>query len=91
MVWYFPNDMKNFFYSHPDTVIAGLAAIFLGILLGFYLWAINDIFSEVHRALTFSPPQSSNSFDLAGAAKLDWRGLVNGSSSSPATTTESVP
>lgn len=79
--WYFPNDMKKFFYSHPDIVIAGCALVFLGFLLGFYLWAINDIFVQVHRALTFSSTQSANDFDLAGAAKLDLRGLMNGSSS----------
>ena len=82
--------MKKFFYSHPDTIIAALALIFLGILVWFYSWAINDVFTEVHTALTFSPSQQSDSFDLAGAAKLDLRGIVGSSSSvatTPATTT----
>lgn len=76
--------MKKFFYSHPDTVIAGLALILFAVLLGFYLWASNDVFSEVHRALTFSPASSESSFNISAAAKLDLRGLVNGSSSAVA-------
>jgi hypothetical protein len=74
---YFPNNMKKFFYSHPDTIIAVLALVFLGTLVAFYSWASNDIFVEVHKALTFSPSEPSNSFNLTGAAKLDLRGLLN--------------
>jgi hypothetical protein len=79
--------MKKFFYSHPDTVIAAFALIFIGILVGLYSWASNDVFTEVHQALTSSPAQSSDSFDLAGAGKLDLRGLVSNPSTSPAPTT----
>jgi hypothetical protein len=73
--------MKKIFYSHPDTVIATLALIFLGISAAFYLWASNDIFVEVHKALTFSPSQTTNDFNLTAAARLDLRGLLNNSPS----------
>jgi|GEM_PF-875702 hypothetical protein len=81
--------MKKFFYSHPDTVIATLALIFLGVLIWFYSWAINDVFSEVHRALTFSPSQPSDSYNLTGAAALDMRGLLS-VTSSPAVSAPAV-
>jgi hypothetical protein len=73
--------MKKIFYSHPDTIIAALALIFLGTLIAFYSWASNDIFTEVHKALTFSPSQQTDSFNIAGAAGLDLRGLLNNPSS----------
>ena len=69
--------MKKLFYSHPDTIITILVLIFLGILVAFYTWASNDIFVEVHQALTFSPSQTADSFDLTGASALDLRGLLS--------------
>jgi hypothetical protein len=73
--------MKKFFYSHPDTVIASLAVVFIVMLIWLYSWASNDIFTEIHQALTYSPSSPSDSFDLTDAAKLDLRGLLNNSSS----------
>ncbi len=73
--------MKKFFYSHPDTVIAALALILLVVLLSFYLWASNGIYTEIYRAFTFTPAQPSDSFNLTGAARLDLRGIAVGTSS----------
>jgi hypothetical protein len=75
--------MKKIFYSHPDTIIAILVLIFLGTLVAFYSWASNDIYTEVHQALTFSPSQTVDTFNLSGAAALDLRGLLNNSPSAP--------
>ncbi len=72
---------------HPDVVNATLAAVFLGVLAICYVWTINDIFSEVHRALTYSLPKTSDAFDLAGAAKLG----LNSSSTASSTATTTAP
>ncbi len=78
---FFLDDMKKFFYSHPDVVIASLAILFLGILIASYIWTINNIFFEAHRALTSSMQQTSGEFNLAAAAQL---GLSSSSVSSTA-------
>jgi hypothetical protein len=75
--------MRKFFHAHPDVVLVTLAIVLLAALAACYSWAINGIYTEVHEALTSSLPPSSDAFDLAGAAKLDLRGLVSGSSSAP--------
>jgi hypothetical protein len=75
--------MKRFFHAHPDITIVTLAAVFLAALATCYLWAINDIYAEIHQALASSITQSSDAFDLASAANLDLRGLVNASSVAP--------
>jgi hypothetical protein len=73
--------MKKFLHSYPNLIIGTFAVLFLGILLGFYLWAVNDIFIQLHLALVTPPAQPIEGFDLADAAKLDLHGLVNETSS----------
>jgi hypothetical protein len=69
--------MKKFFYSHPDVVIVSLAIVFLAILIGFYSWAINDAFFELHTALGSSQSEIQTTFNLNGASTLDFRGLLS--------------
>lgn len=76
--------MKKFFHSHPDVIIAVLAVVFLGVIIALYVWALNDVFLEIHRSLSSSESQSATTFNLQGASKLDLRGLMNGTTSAPA-------
>jgi len=70
--------MKKLFHAHPDIVIAALATALVAMVISFYSWAINDIYTDVHQALTASTGGGADSFDLAGAAKLDLRGIAPG-------------
>ncbi|HUC31631.1 MAG TPA: hypothetical protein VMR99_03045 [Candidatus Paceibacterota bacterium] len=79
--------MKKFFHSHSNFILGALALLFLGVLLAFFIWAVDDVFSQVRLALAPPTPQSAEGFDLTAASKLDLRGLVNGvpAPSTPAT------
>jgi hypothetical protein len=83
--------MKIFLHSHPNLVIATLAAVFIVVLAGFYSWAIGDVFDQMDRALASASVQSAVGFDLPGASKLDLRGLVNSAAPAPAVFTSSSP
>ena len=76
--------MKKFLYSHPNFIIGAISGVFIGVLLVFYFWAINNVLIQLRLALIAPPPQNATGFDLAAAAKLDLRGLMNGTSSAPA-------
>jgi hypothetical protein len=75
--------MKKILHRYPIVVMIALLIIFVGILISFYVWGIGDIFSDIDQALVSPPSQSSGSFDLPGAAKLDLHGLVS-TSTAPA-------
>jgi len=75
--------MKKLLHLHPNFVIGTLAAVFLGILVIFYLWATGNAFTELRLSLATPVSQTIGSFNLAGAAKLDLRGLVVGTSTVP--------
>ncbi len=82
--------MKKFLHSHPNIVIGTLAAVFIVALVSFYSWAIDDVFDQLGRALASPSAQSAVGFDLAGASKLDLRGLMdNGANLAPVSS--SVP
>lgn len=67
--------MKKFFHAHPQVIIVTLALVFVGVIIGGYIWAVGDIYTEVDQALVAPVPQSVQSFDLAGAAAIDLRGI----------------
>ena len=69
--------MKKLLHKYPNVIIGSLAVIFLAVLIGFYFWAINDAVAELQSALVTPPPQSVSGYDLSAAAKLDYRGLIN--------------
>jgi hypothetical protein len=89
--------MKKLLYSHPNIIIGTLAVVLVGTLLVgtlifFYSWAIDDMFSQIPRALIPPASQSITGFDLSAASKLDLRGLVNEAPSpAPAPAPVSVP
>jgi hypothetical protein len=68
--------MKTFFKRHPETLLIIFAALFLGIVAGYYAWGIPYVAGTVSGALNYIPPQSNIGYDLPDAAKLDLRGLV---------------
>jgi hypothetical protein len=78
--------MKKFLHSHPNIVIGTLAAVLVVVLVGFYSWAIGDVFTQMGRALAPPSAQSAVGFDLPGASKLDLRGLMDGVAPAPTTT-----
>jgi hypothetical protein len=69
--------MKKFLHSHPNVIIGTLAVVLVGTLIFFYSWAIDDVFSQIPRALVPPAPQNITGFNLSAASKLDVRGLVN--------------
>jgi hypothetical protein len=75
--------MKKFLHSHPNIVIGMLAVVLIVALVSFYSWAIGDVFEQMGRALASPSAQSAVGFNLSGASKLDLRGLMNGSTSTP--------
>ena len=77
--------MKKFLHSHPNIIIGTIAVVLVGTLVFFYSWAIDDMFSQIPRALMPPASKSITGFDLSGASKLDLRGLANDVSSSTPT------
>jgi hypothetical protein len=73
--------MKKILRTYPNVIIGTLAVLFLLILIAFYSWAVNDAVVQLRSALITPSPQSVSGFDLAAAAKLDYRGLINTTSS----------
>jgi len=73
--------MKKFLHKYPNFVIGTLAIVFLAVLIAFYFWAINDAVAELKSALVTPPAQSASGFNLSAAARLDYRGLINISTS----------
>jgi len=71
-------------------MISALVVIFLGTLIAFSIWTVGDVFTQIHLALISPLPQSAGGFDITNAAKLDWRGLVNGAPSMPISTSPST-
>lgn len=83
--------MKKKLLSHLEIVIAVAALVFLGILIFFYLWAIDAIVTQLHASLVNPTPQNVSGFDLKKASKLDLRGLLNQSSSTSLSETSTTP
>jgi len=73
--------MKNFFRTHSEAVLIFFTIFFLVTIGTFLYGTINVVFSEIDRAIISAPAQSGEGFDLSDAAKIDFRGLLNGSSS----------
>jgi hypothetical protein len=72
--------MKKFYQKHPELILAIIAFVFVGILIAFFVWGINDIFFEVHRATVSFPPESSEGFNLQAASQIDYHGLSTSTS-----------
>ena len=63
--------------SHFTAALALLAAIFLAVIVGFYVWGVGYLVASVAQVdngnMAVAPAQQ---FNLDGAAKLDYRGLA---------------
>ncbi len=76
--------MKKFFRTHSEAILISLAALFLLVLVGFFYETIQIVFFDINQAIVVAPNKASTGFDLQDAAKIDFRGLVIGTSSTPA-------
>jgi hypothetical protein len=70
--------MKNFLKNHMNTVLIVLVIVFLAIIVGYFIWGIGYVTSEVDKA-DDSQTATAQTFDfnLKAAAALDYRGLMN--------------
>lgn len=69
----------NFFLrKHQDWLLVALAALFLGIVIGFYIWGTNVLLTNMSQAVGSVPTASSTSeFLIQDAQKiLSDRGLL---------------
>lgn len=89
--FYLLDNMKKFFLSHPDVVLAVTAFVLLAVLIGFFSWGINDVVFEIQRSAVSSNASTGGGFDLKDASKLDLRGVSTSTSPSAITpTTDTV-
>lgn len=69
--------MKKILQRHVTTFLIGITAIFLVIIVGYFVWGIGYLLMEVDQA---NNGQASNAasqdFDLNAAARLDYRGIA---------------
>ena len=75
--------MKKFFRFHPDALLILLAIGFMAVVIGYYTWGINNVVVQANRALEANPPTQASGFDLQAASQVDFRGLLQGTSSLP--------
>jgi len=69
--------MKKILRKYPETVLAILAIVFLGVILAYFSWGIGEMVVEVDRAVNVTPEVSGGvGFDLRGAQALNLKGLV---------------
>ena len=69
--------MTTFFRKHSNIALNFLVVVFLAIIVGYVVWAV-DVFTT-QAGVAFSLPVTSAptvSFDLKNAATLDLRGLT---------------
>ena len=70
--------MKRFLKNYTNTLLAVLAVIFLAILIGYFVWGIGYVVSEVDKANASQIANTQISdFNISAAAALDYRGLMN--------------
>ena len=69
--------MKPLLKNQVNAVLASAALLFIILIIGAFVWGIGDLFALANRANQGSGNQNpAPSFDLAGAAKLDYRGTM---------------
>ena len=70
--------MKKLLRKHQESVLVVLAAVFLALIVAYFVWGVDDVITEVNQA-TNAKGSSNGSveFDIQGAASLNLRGLVN--------------
>jgi len=70
--------IRSFFKKHPDLAITCLAVLFVLVMIGSVIFAIETIITRAGQAIGASPSGSkiATGFDLDGAKALDLKGLV---------------
>ena len=84
--------MKKFFFSHPDITLAVIAFAFLGTLIGFFVWGIDDVVFVMQQSMSAPMITNKQGFDLrsAGTLGLPTATPVAPSNPSPAPTPTSM-
>ena len=60
-----------------NVVVGAMAAIFLGVIIGYFVWGIGDIIMEFNKVNNGQSGQSQASgYDLKDAALLNYRGAL---------------
>ncbi len=68
---------KNFFKTYQEWFLAGIAIVFLAVLVWIFIWGITNLTIDFGKALT--PASAKNqklNFDLEGASRLNLKGLA---------------
>ncbi len=69
--------MGNFFKKHPDSVLTAIVVVFLAIIGVYLSWGFTELTTQIGQVVTVnSAPPANASYDLDGAAKLNFRGLT---------------
>jgi hypothetical protein len=81
--------MRSFLRTHTNIVLVSLAILFLSLIIAYFSWGIGYIVQELNRVDAARVPSSTPpSFNLQGAAALDYRGIVVATSSADSTSTQ---
>lgn len=69
--------MKTFLRHHPEVLLIFLAAIFLAVIISYYVWGVGQMVTQVNTAVNTNGTSGGDvTFDLVTARSLDLRGLV---------------
>jgi hypothetical protein len=69
--------MKKILKNHSLFVLAGLASIFLVIIIGFYAWGVSYLVATISEAnIQQEAPGGTPHFNISAAAALDYRGAL---------------
>ena len=63
--------MKKFLKAHPETILVGLAMLFVGVLGAYFFWGVGALLTDVHTSLKIpSAGEKPAGFDLEAARGL---------------------
>ena len=72
--------MRKFFTTNVNTILVSVAVVFLALIVGYFIWGIGYIVTQVGSADTAKLTASEiPSFDLQDAASLNYRGVATSS------------
>lgn len=69
--------MEKIYRNHLVAILAGLAVVFLVVIIGYYIWGVGYLLmSEDVAEKTATTSSQIPQFNLDAASKLDYRGLL---------------
>ena len=69
--------MRKFLRDHNNSLLVVLTILFIGFIIGYFVWGIGYVFMEANKAnASQTGSDQVPGFDLKGAAGLDYRGVV---------------